>query len=101
MQKAALICNNFSGINRTSAIYSSSIVTASDIQNVELYSTGVNSGVGIRTSKGNMSVCDTIPDDEKVINIFESIQRGNTYFFVHTENQTEGKIYLFNIETKT
>ena len=96
MQKTALICNNFSGINRTSAIYSSSVITASDIQNVELYSTGVNSGVGIRTSKGNISVCNDIPDDETVINIFESVQKGNTYFFVYTENDTEGKIYLFN-----
>ena len=78
MQKAALVCDNFSGINRTSAVYSSSIVTASDTQNVELYSTGVNSGVGIRTTKGNVSVCDDIPVGEKVINIFESVQKGQT-----------------------
>ena len=100
MQRTKLICNNFSGINRTSSVYSSSVVTASDIQNVELYSTGVNSGVGIRTSKGNKSVCD-IPDTEKVINIFESVQGGMSYFFVHTESSLEGKIYLFDIQTKT
>ena len=96
MQKTSLICNNFSGINRTSSIYSSSLVTASDIQNVELFSTGVNSGVGIRTSKGNIAVCDTIPQDETVINIFESVQKGEKYFFIHSENESEGKIYLFN-----
>lgn len=96
MQKTSLICNNFSGINRTSSIYSSSVVTASDIQNVELFATGVNSGVGIRTAKGNIAVCDDIPEGEKVINIFESIQKGNVYFFVHTESTTKGKIYLFN-----
>lgn len=101
MQKTNLICNNFSGINRTSSVYSSSIITASDIQNVELYSTGVNSGVGIRTAKGNSSVCDDIPTNEKVINIFESIQGGITYFFIHTENSTSGKIYLFNKEAGT
>jgi len=101
MQKTALICNNFAGINRTSAVYSSSVVTASDIQNVELYSTGANSGIGIRTSKGNISVCDDIPDDENVINIFESVQSGHTYFFVHTENAEKGRIYLFNREAKT
>ena len=101
MQKTALVCNNFAGINRTSAVFSSSVVTASDIQNVELYSTGVNSGVGIRTSKGNVSVCDSIPEGENVINIFESIQGGTTYFFVHTESTTEGKIYLFNKEADT
>lgn len=101
MKKTSLICNNFSGINRTSSVYSSSIVTASDIQNVELYSTGVNSGVGLRTTKGNVAVFDTIPEGEKVINIFESVQGGNTYFFVHTESEEEGKIYLFNKETET
>ena len=66
MQKTNLICNNFSGINRTSSIYSSSIITASDMQNVELFSTGVNSGVGIRTSKGNITVCNKLPEGEKV-----------------------------------
>ena len=101
MQKTTLVCNNFAGINRTSSTYSSSIVTASDIQNVELYSTGVNSGVGIRTAKGNIAVCDIIPSDEIVINIFESIQNGNTYFFVHTESSEEGKIYLFNKQAET
>lgn len=100
MQRTKLICNNFSGINRTSSVYSSSVVTASDIQNVELYSTGVNSGVGIRTSRGNKSVC-IIPTGEKVINIFESVQGGMSYFFVHTESSTEGKIYLFNTQSKT
>ena len=101
MQKTSLICNNFSGINRTSSVYSSSVITASDMQNVELYSTGVNSGVGIRTAKGNYAVCNEIPDGEKVINIFESMQQGNTLFFVHTENDNEGKIYLFDLQAKT
>ena len=100
MQKTSLICNNFTGINRTSAVYSSLVVTASDIQNVELFSTGVNSGTGIRTSKGNVSICDDIPEGEKVINIYESIQNGNIYFFVHTESSEEGKIYLFDKQSK-
>lgn len=96
MQRTALICNNFSGINRSSSVYSSSVITASDIQNVELFATEINSGVGIRTAKGNISVCSLIPNDETIINIFESVQKGQTYFFVHTENATEGKIYLFS-----
>ena len=96
MQKTALICNNFSGINRSSSVYSSSVITASDIQNVELFATEINSGVGIRTAKGNVAVCDLIPADEKIINIFESVQKSQTYFFVHTENKTEGKIYLYS-----
>ena len=101
MQKTELICNNFSGINRTSSIYSSSLITASDVQNVELYATGVNSGVGIRTAKGNVSICSSIPEGERIINIYESVQKGRTHFFVHTEDDTEGKIYLFTVDTKT
>lgn len=101
MQRTALICNNFSGINRSSSVYSSSVITASDIQNVELFSTEVNSGVGIRTTKGNVAVCDLIPENEMVINIFESVQKSRTNFFVHTENATEGKIYLFSKDSKT
>ena len=101
MQKTTLICNNFSGINRSNSTFSSGIITAEDMQNVELFSTEVNAGVGIRTSKGNISVCECIPEDEIVINIFESVQKGNNYFFVHTENKSEGKIYLFNPDSKT
>ncbi len=96
MQRTSLICNNFSGINRSSSVFSSSTITASDMQNVELFATEVNSGVGIRTAKGNVSVCDLIPENETVINIFESIQKSKTYFFVHTESSEEGKIYLFS-----
>ena len=86
MQRTALICNKFSGINRSSSVYSSSVITASDIQNVELFATEINSGVGIRTARGNVAVCSLIPAGERVINIFESVQKGNTYFFVHTES---------------
>ena len=96
MQRTSLICNNFSGINRSSSVFSSSVITASDIQNVELFSTEINSGVGIRTSSGNIAVSDLIPAGETVINIFESVQKAVTYFFVHTESSTEGKIYLFS-----
>ena len=96
MQRTSLICNNFSGINRSSSFFSSKTITASDIQNVELFATEVNSGVGIRTAKGNVSVCNLIPSGETVVNIFESVQKGVTYFFVHTESSEEGKIYLFS-----
>ena len=74
MQKTKLICNNFSGINRNLSKYSNNMITASDMQNVELFSTGINSGVGIRTTNGNIAISDEIPEDEYVINIFESIQ---------------------------
>lgn len=101
MQKTSMICNTFLGINRSSSIFSSGAVTASDIQNVELFSTEINSGVGIRSAKGNVAVCDLIPEGESVINIFESIQKTKNYFFVHTESISEGKIYLFSKEAGT
>ena len=101
MQKTKLICNNFAGINRTSAIYTSSGITSTDMQNVELFATEVNAGVGIRTMKGNISVCDDIPDGETIINIFESVQGGITHFFVHTENDSEGKIYQYFKNSQT
>ena len=99
MQKTSLICNNFSGINRNSAIFGSNVITATDMQNVELFSTEINSGVGIRTTLGNVSISDLIPENEVVINIFESIQKAKTYFLVHTENSDEGKIYVLSPET--
>ena len=46
-----ILCNNFAGIKRVCSDFSSSQITASDIQNVELFNTGVNSGVGIRSMK--------------------------------------------------
>ena len=95
----ALLCNNFGGIRRVSSSFSSSLITASDIQNVELFDTGINSGVGIRTMKGNTSVLN-LPDDEKIINIFKSVQKTNNYLFIHTENEIEGKIYLYDIPSK-
>ena len=98
MQRKSLVCNNFSGINRSNSKFDSSVITASDMQNVELYSTEINSGVGIRTANGNVSV-GLIPEGENVVNIFESVQNSVTYFFVHTESSTEGKIYILNPES--
>lgn len=89
-----LLCNNFGGIKRINSSFSSSGITASDIQNVELFDTGINSGVGIRTMKGNSKKLE-IPN-EKIINIFSSIQQSETYLFIHTETESEGKIYLYN-----
>lgn len=97
MQRTALICNNFSGINRSSSVYSSSVITASDMQNVELFATEVNSGVGIRTSKGNVSVCSLIPEDENVINIFESIQKGVPHFLFIQKIILRGKYIFFHL----
>ena len=78
MQKASLICNNFSGINRNGSQYSSSVITASDMQNVEHFSTENNSGVGIRTSNGNIAISDYIPAEENVINLLSTSLMSNS-----------------------
>lgn len=101
MYNTSLICHKFSGIKRKESIFSTKTITASDMQNVELFSVEANSGVGIRTVKGNVSVCGKLPQNEKVINIFDSIQNGVHNFLVHTENSIEGKIYLFEVQSNT
>ena len=94
-----IICNNFAGIRNKTATFSSSLITASDMQNVELYNTGISSGVGIRNMKGNVNISgNLIPSGETVINIFESIQGGNNYFFIHAVSSSQGKLYLLDIE---
>jgi hypothetical protein len=98
---SSLKCNRFGGIRRINATFASELISASDLQNVELFNTGINSGVGIRTAKGNISVCDLIPKDERIINIFESVQKNTTYFFVHTENSIVSKIYLYDTVANT
>jgi len=92
----SIISNNFAGIRRINSSFSNSCITASDIQNVELFDTGMNSGVGIRTMKGNDTIFEFNDLDEKIINIFESVQNNEKIYFIHTEDDSEGKIYLYN-----
>lgn len=94
MATTQLLNNKFGGIREKNAIFSSDLITAKDIQNVELYDTGSNGGVGIRTTKGNISKL-LIPN-ENIINIFESIQSGKSHTIIHTETETTGKLYLLN-----
>lgn len=96
-----LICNTFGGIRKKSSVFSNDLITASYLQNVELYDTGINGGIGIRTVKGNKSVCDMLSSDEKIIGIFSSVQKNNTYCFLYVENQTEGKIYRYDLKQGT
>lgn len=96
-----IICNNFAGIKRVCSDFCSSQITASDLQNVELFHTGVNSGIGIRTMKGNTALLTLGSTDENIINIFQSIQGDSTYFFIHTETSTEGRLYLFSPSSST
>jgi hypothetical protein len=93
----SLICNNFTGIRRVESNFTSSIITASDMQNVELFDTGVNSGVGIRTMKGNTSVLDMPDKSETIINMFYSVQNDETYYFLHTETSSVGRIYQYDM----
>lgn len=89
-----LICNKFGGIRKKNASFSNEMITCSDCQNIELFFTGVNGGVGIRTSKGNTPLKDV---NENIVNIFESIQDGTSYCFIHTETEEVGKIYRYDI----
>lgn len=176
-----LLNNNFGGIRRKDAYFSADKITCSDCQNVELFYKKLNSGVGIRTSKGNLAVTtytntidltvysleeeqmiqtasdgsvadetltffaddveysytrnsdgdciiddvyyyawindesivytvsdeneketlSVIPDDEQIIEIFETVQDTITYLICYTENETEGKLYNIDIDSKT
>lgn len=97
---SSLLCNNFGGINRINSSFSPLGITASDMQNVELFDTGLNSGVGIRTMKGNTAVLSLLDDDEKIIDIYESVQNSQIYCFLYVEDETEGKIYSYDIVSK-
>lgn len=88
-----LLCNKFGGIRHKNSVFSDELITAQDIQNVELYYTGSNGGVGIRTMKGNTPVIE-LPN-EKVIDIFQSVQQRETLFLIYTENANYGKFYLY------
>ena len=90
-----LVCNKFSGISRFKSSFSDKLITASDLQNIELFDTGINSGTGIRTTLGNTSVCNLIPSGEKVIAMFQSVQNSINYFFVYTESTSQGTLYTF------
>lgn len=96
--QTSLINHNFGGIRRKDSMFSENKITCSDCQNVELFYTELNSGVGIRTAKGNVAINDYIPDDEIVIGIYEALQDGNNYLIVYAENQTTnvGKLYYMD-----
>lgn len=92
----SLINYNFGGIRRKDAVFMADKITCSNCQNVELFFTKLNSGVGIRTVNGNKAITDDIPNDENVIGIFESIQNKESIFFVYTESETKGRIYTLD-----
>jgi len=92
----SLINYNFGGIRRKDAVFMADKITCSDCQNVELFFTKLNSGVGIRTVNGNQAITDDIPNDENVIGLFESIQNKKSIFFVYTESETKGRIYTLD-----
>ena len=106
----SLINFKFGGIRRKDSVFSDEKITCSDCQNVELFFTKLNSGIGIRTANGNKSITqyvdnndelqDAVPDGEEVVGIFETIQDGISYFIVYTESETKGRIYSFNLLTK-
>lgn len=96
----SLINYNFGGIRRKDAVFMADKITCSDCQNVELFFTKLNSGVGIRTANGNVAITTCIPSGEEVIGMFESIQDGDSVIFVYTEETAidgNGKLYILNM----
>lgn len=100
----------FGGIRRKNSRFDETQITCSDCQNVELYFTELNSGVGVRTTKGNQAITtyfveneiqSVIPADEEIIEIFETVQLGIKYLIVYTVSEAEGKLYNYNIYTKS
>lgn len=100
--KVSLICNKFAGIRRKDAIFNESAVSCSDCQNVELFYTGLNSGIGIRTVKGNVSISDgLLPESENIVGMFETNQDGSTYLLLYTEDLLNGRIYSYDLSINT
>lgn len=98
-QITSLICNNFGGIRRKESSFSDDKITCSDCQNVELFFTGLNSGVGVRTAKGNLSVKEFT--GEEVIGLFLSNQGGEDVIIAYTEDDDYGYLYACNIFTSS
>lgn len=101
-----LICNNFGGIRRKNSMFSQDTITCSDCQNVELFYTKLNSGVGLRTAKGNSAITidegvSIIPSDEEIIDMYKTNQGGVEYHIIYTEKAGEGKLYNYNKNLNT
>lgn len=96
-----MLCNKFGGIRERNAVFNEEFITAQDLQNVELYYTGINNGIGIRTVKGNVSINDDLLGSKRIINLWQSNQGQQTYFLVYAEDETEGVLYNFNREIDT
>lgn len=103
----------FGGIRRKNSSFDDTKITCSDCQNVELYYTDANAGVGLRTSKGNNSVStykdtegniiEILPAGEEIIEIFETTQLGNKYLIAYTINAAgdAGRLYNVDLHTNT
>lgn len=104
-ERTQLLCNNFTGIKRKEAIFSSDCISCSDCQNIELYYTNQNNGVGIRTSSGNRPVIDTLLDGSyKIYGMFEATMNTTSYMFLYAVSDDEtkaSKILYFDDITNT
>jgi len=82
------ICDKYGGIRQKTAQFTENVITCSDMQNVELFYTGINSGVGIRTVKGQKRI-KQLPTGERAVNIFESVQQGKNHCFIHAISEND------------
>lgn len=109
----SLVSKTFGGIRRKNSSFDNAIITCSDCQNIELFFTDANAGVGLRTAKGNKSattykdangnIQELISDNEEVIEIFETVQLGVKHLIAYTidELQGVGRLYEINLGTNT
>ena len=91
---------NFGGIRRKNSRFDDTQITCSDCQNVELYFTESNSGVGLRTAKGNKVLLDYFAENEEIIEVFETIQLGTKYLIAYTILEGEGRLYKCELDTE-
>lgn len=92
------ICDRYGGIRQKHAQFTEKVISCSDCQNVELFYSGINSGVGIRTVKGHKGIKE-LAENERIVNLFPSVQNGSNYIFVHAINNETGTLYLYDIAT--
>lgn len=104
-----LSCSNFTGIKTKDALFSSEVISCSDCQNVELYNTNQNQGVGVRVAKGNRPLFDkvvfageeSVSTTREIIGMFSCSLGGFSYLFLYIEDLNRGYIAYYDEIAKT
>jgi len=94
-----LIIEQFKGIREYNGVNSGSAISAIEAQNIELVSTQIGSGCGIKSVNGNTPAWE-LPSGYDVIGIFNSKQEDVNYLFIYAENGTKGVLYYINLSNE-